>query len=86
MTQAVLVAAQWLNIQGLIDFISDWRRARALKARQRQTYRELHRLTDHELRDIGIGRSDIMSISRGTFKDKRISKDIQTNDNLKGWV
>jgi uncharacterized protein YjiS (DUF1127 family) len=32
---------------------------------QRQTRRELRRLTDRELRDIGISRSDIYFISKG---------------------
>ena len=86
MTQAVLVAAQWLNIQGLIDFYNDWQRNRARKAMERRTYNELQNLTDHELRDLGIGRSDIRSIAKGTFYDKRISKYIKTNENLKGWV
>ena len=85
MTQAVLVAAQWLNIQGLIDFINDWQRNRARKAMERRTYKELQNLSDHELRDLGIGRSDIRSISMGTFYDKRMSN-LKTNDNLKGWV
>ena len=85
MTQAVLVAAQWLNIQGLVDLISDWRRARARKAMERRTYNELSALTDHELRDLGIGRTDIRSIARGTFYDKRMNnKNLKTNDNLKG--
>tara|TARA_B000000609_G_C23959152_1_gene233136 strand:+ start:238 stop:498 length:261 start_codon:yes stop_codon:yes gene_type:complete len=86
MTQAVLVAAQWLNIQGLVDLISDWKRNRARKAMERRTFNELSALTDHELRDLGIGRTDIRSIARGTFYDKRMSKDLKTNDNLKGWV
>ena len=86
MTQAVLVAAQWLNIQGLVDFINDWKRNRARKAMERRTYNELQNLTDHELRDLGIGRTDIISSARGTFYDKRITKDIKTNENLKGWV
>jgi|TARA_B100002019_G_scaffold173980_1_gene150426 uncharacterized protein YjiS (DUF1127 family) len=85
MTQAVLVAAQWLNIQGLVDLINDWQRNRARKAMERRTYKELQNLSDHELRDLGIGRSDIRSISMGTFYDKRMSN-LKTNDNLKGWV
>ena len=85
MTQAVLVAAQWLNIQGLVDLINDWQRNRARKAMERRTYNELQNLTDHELRDLGIGRSDIRSIAKGTFYDKRMSN-LKTNENLKGWV
>ena len=53
---------------------------------ERRTFNELSALTDHELRDLGIGRTDIRSIARGTFYDKRMSKDLKTNDNLKGWV
>ena len=85
MTQAVLVAAQWLNIQGLVDLIKDWQRNRARKAMERRTYKELQNLSDHELRDLGIGRSDIMSIANGTFHDKRVDE-VKTNNNLKGWV
>ena len=41
-------------------------------------------LTDRELNDPGIGRSDIESIARGTFlKDAIVTN---PNDNLKGWV
>lgn len=67
MTQAILTAAQWLNFNGLADLIRDYRRKSAQKALERQTYRELSALTDHELHDLGIGRSDITSIARGDF-------------------
>jgi len=67
MTQAILTAAQWLNFDGLADLIRDWKRTRARKALERQTIRELSALTDHELRDLGIGRSDITSIAKGDF-------------------
>jgi hypothetical protein len=48
------------------------------------TRRELRNLTDHELKDLGIGRSDIESIARGNFQDKRMTA--TTNKNLRGWV
>ena len=51
----------------------------------RKTKNELSRLTDHDLKDLGIYRSDIESIARGSFRDERISK-VETNSNLKGWV
>jgi len=84
MTQLVLTAANWLNIQGLIELFNEWGRKRARKAMIRQTRRELSQLTDYELRDLGIGRSDIESIARGTFHDDRIKT--ATNNNLRGWV
>ena len=53
----------------------------------RRTYKELQMLTDRELHDLGIGRTDIPSIARGTFDDVRIKKTkTKTNENLKGWV
>ena len=67
MTQAILTAAQWLNFDGLAELIRDIRRNRAQKALERKTRKELSALTDRELHDIGIGRSDITSIARGDF-------------------
>ena len=87
MTQAILTASNWLQdaIEGLVDLVKSWRRARVRKAMARKTYRALNELSDHELKDLGIGRSDIPSIAIGTFDDKRMSK-VTTNKNLKGWV
>ncbi len=51
---------------------------------RRQTIRELNRLTDAELNDIGLGRGDIYSVARGDETLKRSAVD--TNTNLKGWV
>ena len=86
MTQAILTASSWLQdaMIGLADLIKTWRRNSARRAMIRRTRRELHNLTHHDLRDLGIGRSDIESIARGTFHDTRI--EAKTNKNLKGWV
>jgi len=67
MTQAILTAAQWLNFDGLADLIRDWRRSRAQKALERSTIKQLSALSDHELRDLGISRSEITSIAKGEF-------------------
>jgi uncharacterized protein YjiS (DUF1127 family) len=82
MTQAILTAAQWLNFDGLADLIRDYRRKSAQKALERQTIKELSRLSDRELHDLGIGRSDIRSIARGDFYRDQVG----TNKNLGGWV
>ena len=71
-------------LEGLVDLVRQWRRNRARKAMIATTRRELRNLTDHELRDLGIGRSDIESIARGTFNDNRMTA--RTNKNLRGWV
>ncbi len=88
MTQAILTVSNFLQdgITGLVDLFSNWKRCRARKAMARKTYNELNKLTDYELRDLGIGRSDIPSIAAGTFDDVRVTKKYATNENLKGWV
>lgn len=85
MTQLVLTAANWLNLEGIANLIRQYKTRRAQKAMYRKTKNELSRLTDHDLKDLGIYRSDIESIARGSFRDERISK-VETNSNLKGWV
>lgn len=47
-----------------------------------QTYKELNKLSDNELRDIGISRADIRSIAEGLF----YRDEPKENVNLRGWV
>jgi uncharacterized protein YjiS (DUF1127 family) len=86
MTQAIMTVSHLLQdaLEGLVDLVRQWRRNRARKAMIAKTRRELRNLTDHELKDLGIGRSDIESIARGTFQDNRMAA--KTNQNLRGWV
>ena len=85
MTQAILFASNWLQeaIEGLVDWVKEAKRNRARKAAIQLTKKELSKLSNYELKDIGIGRSDITSIANGTFHDAR---DTHVNKNLKGWV
>ena len=85
MTQAILFASNWLQeaIEGLVDLVKEVKRNRARKAAIQLTKRELSKLSNYELKDIGIGRSDITSIANGTFHDAR---DTNVNKNLRGWV
>lgn len=75
MFQTVLAAAEWMNIQPLMDFIS--LKKRELKAYRdaRATVKELQALSDKELQDIGINRGMIHSIAQEHY-----------NENLRGWV
>ena len=85
MTQAILFASNWLQeaIEGLVDWVKEVKRNRARKAAIQLTKKELSKLSNYELKDIGIGRSDITSIANGTFHDAR---DTNVNKNLRGWV
>jgi uncharacterized protein YjiS (DUF1127 family) len=53
------------------------------KASYKRTLKELSRLTDFELNDIGICRGDIRNIARG---DRTIVRGIEVNENLRGSV
>jgi uncharacterized protein YjiS (DUF1127 family) len=85
MTHYVLTASSWL--QDAIEGFTDLRRAMRLRAERRASYKrtlkELSRLTDFELNDIGICRGDIRNIARG---DRTIVRGIEVNENLRGSV
>ena len=85
MTHYVIEASSW--IQDAIEGFRDLRRSMKLRAERKasykQTYKELSRLTDFELNDIGICRGDIRNIARG---DRTIKRGIEVNENLRGSV
>jgi uncharacterized protein YjiS (DUF1127 family) len=85
MTHYVLTASSW--IQDAIEGFNDLRRSMRLRAERKaaynRTYKELSKLTDFELNDIGICRGDIRNIARG---DRTIVRGIEVNENLKGSV
>ena len=79
MTQAIIVVSNMVQdaLTGLVDLVREWKHARAAKAQARIT-------TNHELKDMGIGRSDITSIANGTWKsDRRMNEDYK---NRNGWA
>ncbi len=86
MTQHILAINNYLRspIEGLLQFSRNWLKDYRKNQMRRQTIRELNRLTDAELNDIGLGRGDIYSVARGDETLKRSAVD--TNTNLKGWV
>lgn len=85
MAHYVLTASSW--IQDAIEGFSDLRRSMKLRATRNTSYRntikELSKLNDYELNDIGICRGDIKNIARG---DRTIIRGIEVNENLKGSV
>jgi uncharacterized protein YjiS (DUF1127 family) len=85
MTHYVLTASSW--IQDAIEGFSDLRRSMKLRAERKAAYnrtvKELSRLTNFELNDIGICRGDIKNIARG---DRTITRGIEVNENLRGSV
>ena len=56
------------------SLVAAWRAFRSYRAR-RLTVLKLSRLNEHELKDIGITRSEIVSIAYGSPGDRRRSHD-----------
>ncbi len=75
MTQAILAAHSYSTraIETIIEALRTLIQHRANRKMIRETERELSKLTDYELADIGLGRGDIHHVAR-------------SNPNLKGWV
>ena len=87
MTQAILFASNWLQeaIEGIQwTWSKNVKRNRARKAAIQLTKKELSKLSNYELKDIGIGRSDITSMSKWELLYD--ARDTHVNKNLKGWV
>lgn len=83
MTQYVLTAAQWLDFGSLGTWFKDLARQYKQYKKVRSTINELSKLSDRELRDIGISRGDIWAIANEDASFKRFAEE---NSNLKGWV
>ena len=85
MTHYVLTASSW--VQDAIEGFNDLRRSMRLRAERKaaynRTYKELNKLNDFELNDIGICRGDIHNIARG---DRTLTRGVEVNKNLKGFV
>lgn len=81
MTHIVLTASGWLNAwqEGIYSFVKEL--AVKLKARKlaNETIKELSRLSDRELNDMGLHRGMIRQIAYEHYE-------AEVNKNLKGWV
>lgn len=83
MTQYVLAAASWLNLEGIFAYFRKLRHDYILHRKISDTIKELSALTDKELNDIGLSRGDIWSVAHETYYDNQTP---EYNRNLKGWV
>ena len=83
MTQAILAAGNALHITAVLDFFRDLKRSYEHRQKVNATIKELSKLSNRELNDIGIARGDIWAIAHEDADYKRFA---ETNNNLKGWV
>ena len=68
MTQVLLIQVTFIQaaISGLVDIVKQLKASYKLSVEIRQTIKELIRLSDKELTDIGIFRGDIYSVANGS--------------------
>ena len=83
MTQYVIAASEWLNFGGVVEFFRDLNRKLENRSRINATIKELNKLSDRELNDIGLARGDIWAVAHEDASFKRVA---DTNKNLQGWV
>ena len=84
MTQAILTAHNYstraieLILEALKSIYNDWIDHKAIS----ETEKELGKLSNKELADIGICRGDIYELARS----KPAIEQVKANKNLQGWV
>lgn len=79
----VLTAADFLNLSFIVDIYMNVMKRWSDRREIKQTIKELNKLTDRDLRDLGISRGEIYSVASGAW---RRDSENQTNENLRGWV
>ena len=67
--EAVVSALQFFNICSIKDQITDLKNTLHRNKMIKETINELSKLSDKELRDIGISRGDIWTLAHGVSKD-----------------
>lgn len=83
MTQYVLTVTEWLDFSGIANYFRELQKKREHNRNVRRTIKELSKLSDRELNDIGLARGDIWAVAHEDADYKRFA---ETNNNLKGWV
>lgn len=89
MTALAIRTATWVGLPGIANWFKNLNQKLKQRRLERQTFNELSSLSDRDLQDLGISRTDIRSISNGNFyKDEMeyIKSKVEVNQNLKGWV
>ena len=83
MTTLVANTFNWVGLSGLSSWFKKLAAEIERARRVRSTIKELSKLNDRELNDIGISRGDIWAIANEDTDFKRFA---DTNKNLEGWV
>ena len=80
----LITTANTFGLTGLASWFKKIDAKLTHQSKVRSTIKELSKLSDAELRDIGITRGDIYSIANESYLDNHDK--IEYNRNLKGWI
>ena len=80
----LITTANTFGLTGLASWFKKLDAKLTHQSKVRATIKELSKLSDAELRDIGITRGDIYSIANESYLDNHDK--IEYNRNLKGWI
>jgi len=80
---ALIITADKIGLPSLAGWFKRLQATLAHRANVNKTIKELSKLNDRELNDIGIARGDIWAIANEDTSFKRFA---ETNKNLEGWV
>lgn len=89
MTTLVATTFNWVGFSSIVNWVKNLDARLEHSRKARQTIKELSKLNDRELNDIGISRGDIWSIAHEDASFKRVAdarESARANANLKGWV
>ena len=80
---ALIITADKIGLPSLAGWFKRLQATLAHRAKVNKTIKELSKLNDRELNDIGIARGDIWAIAN---EDPSFKRYAETNKNLEGWV
>jgi uncharacterized protein YjiS (DUF1127 family) len=83
---ALIMTADKIGLKDLAKWLKELNAKRIERARVNSTIKQLSKLTDRELNDIGIARGDIWNVARGDTTIERVRRNLEPNKNLGGWV
>ena len=69
MNQVVLTVSNWMDFSSISDLISDIKMGLKNMKLSRETYSSLSALSDKELKDIGVSRSEIPYIAKAVYRN-----------------
>jgi len=89
MTTMVANTFNWIGFSSVFNWFKKLEAQLEHNRKANQTIKELSKLTDRELNDIGISRGDIYAVAHYENNYKIASdarEEARANANLKGWV